>query len=143
MFSEPSQNVAIFGTISLNVFLEMLSTVCYEFSRKMHRSGCSIDYHDDKWPFCSNTNEKPHFDQGVNSGYDLVFGSVKGLHYTWLVLHTRASSDGVDISDSREWIHLKRGIDCEGCGPIGLRGYHIILYGGVRLPSGELGGARN
>ncbi|KAI5676597.1 hypothetical protein M9H77_07547 [Catharanthus roseus] len=135
MFSEPSQNVANFGTISLSVFLEMFSTMCYDFSGKMHRS--------DKWPFGSNTNEKPHFDQGVNSGYDLVFESVRGLHYTWLILRTRASSDGVDVSDSREWIHLKRGIDCEGCGPIGLRGHHIKLYGGVRPPSGELGGARN
>ncbi|KAI5662670.1 hypothetical protein M9H77_21993 [Catharanthus roseus] len=34
----------------------------------------------------------------------------------WLVPSTRASSDGVDDSDSGEWIHLKRGIDIKGCG---------------------------
>ncbi|KAI5671791.1 hypothetical protein M9H77_12155 [Catharanthus roseus] len=43
-----------------------------------------------------NTYETPS-NQGYSSGYDLVFGS-EGL------------SDGVDDSDSREWIHLKRGI---------------------------------
>ncbi|KAI5681396.1 hypothetical protein M9H77_02623 [Catharanthus roseus] len=42
-----------------------------------------------------------------------------------------------------EWIHLKRGLDRRGCGPIGLRGHGIMLCGGVRLPSGESGGARN
>ncbi|KAI5652521.1 hypothetical protein M9H77_29708 [Catharanthus roseus] len=71
----------------------------------------------------TNTYEKSHSDQGVNSGYDLVFRSVRGLHCTWLVPRTRASSDGVDVSNSREWIHLKRGVDRRGCGPIGLRGH--------------------
>ncbi|KAI5681324.1 hypothetical protein M9H77_02551 [Catharanthus roseus] len=28
----------------------------------------------------TNTNEKPHSDQGVSSRYDIVFGSVRGLH---------------------------------------------------------------
>ncbi|KAI5675504.1 hypothetical protein M9H77_06454 [Catharanthus roseus] len=37
--------------------------------------------------------------------------SVRGLHFTWLVPRTSASSDGVDVSDSGEWIHLKRGVD--------------------------------
>ncbi|KAI5677392.1 hypothetical protein M9H77_08342 [Catharanthus roseus] len=55
---------------------------------------------------------------------------------------TRASSDSVDDSDSREWIHLKTGVDHRGCGPISLRGHCIMLCGGVRLPSGESGGAR-
>ncbi|KAI5666770.1 hypothetical protein M9H77_16623 [Catharanthus roseus] len=49
-------------------------------------------------------------DQGYSSGYGFVFGSVRGLHCTWLVPRTRASSDGVDDSDSGEWIHLKRGV---------------------------------
>ncbi|KAI5673520.1 hypothetical protein M9H77_13884 [Catharanthus roseus] len=44
---------------------------------------------------------------GYNSDYDHVFGSVRGLHCTWLVSHTRTSSDGVDVSDSGEWINLK------------------------------------
>ncbi|KAI5680981.1 hypothetical protein M9H77_02208 [Catharanthus roseus] len=87
--------------------------------------------------------KKPHFNQGVNSGYDLVFRSVRGLHCTRLVPSTRASSDGVDDSDSGEWIHLKRGVDREGCGPIGLRRHRIMLCSGVRLPSGESGGARH
>ncbi|KAI5650403.1 hypothetical protein M9H77_36408 [Catharanthus roseus] len=66
----------------------------------------------------TNTKEKPHSDQGVNSGCDLVFGSIRGLHCTWLVPRTRASFDGVNISDSGEWIHLKRGIDRGGCGQL-------------------------
>ncbi|KAI5666422.1 hypothetical protein M9H77_16275 [Catharanthus roseus] len=49
----------------------------------------------------------------------------------------------MDDSDSGEWIHLKRGVDCRGCGPIGLRGHCIMLCSGVRPPSGELGGARH
>ncbi|KAI5653280.1 hypothetical protein M9H77_30467 [Catharanthus roseus] len=49
----------------------------------------------------------------------------------------RASSDGMDFLDSREWIHLKRGVDRGGCGPIGLRGHLIILCGRVRLPRGD------
>ncbi|KAI5677803.1 hypothetical protein M9H77_08753 [Catharanthus roseus] len=69
--------------------------------------------------------------------------SVRGLHCTWLVPRTRASSDGVDVSDSGEWIYLKRSIDRGGCGPIGLHAHRIILCGGVRLPSGESGGARH
>ncbi|KAI5675342.1 hypothetical protein M9H77_06292 [Catharanthus roseus] len=40
----------------------------------------------------------------------VIHRSIKGLHCTWLVPCTRASSDGVDISDSGEWIHLKRGV---------------------------------
>ncbi|KAI5666728.1 hypothetical protein M9H77_16581 [Catharanthus roseus] len=48
--------------------------------------------------------------KGYGSSYDLVFGSVRGLHCTWLVSHTRASSNGMDDLDSGEWIHLKRGI---------------------------------
>ncbi|KAI5682899.1 hypothetical protein M9H77_04127 [Catharanthus roseus] len=51
---------------------------------------------------------------GANFCYDLLFGSVGGLHCTWLVPRTRASSDGVDVLDSGEWIHLKRGVDAEG-----------------------------
>ncbi|KAI5658889.1 hypothetical protein M9H77_27682 [Catharanthus roseus] len=39
--------------------------------------------------------------------------SVRGLHCTWLVPSTRASSDGVDDLDSGEWIHFKRGVDRE------------------------------
>ncbi|KAI5664805.1 hypothetical protein M9H77_24128 [Catharanthus roseus] len=53
---------------------------------------------------------------------------------------SRASSDDVDILDSEEWIHLKRGIDCRGCGPIGLHRHLIMLCGRVRPPSGESGG---
>ncbi|KAI5677579.1 hypothetical protein M9H77_08529 [Catharanthus roseus] len=81
--------------------------------------------------------------KGVNSSYDLVFGSVRGLHYTWLVPRMRASSDGVDDSDLGEWIHLKRGIDRGGCGPIDLRRHRIMLCDGVRRPSGESEGARD
>ncbi|KAI5681521.1 hypothetical protein M9H77_02749 [Catharanthus roseus] len=58
--------------------------------------------------------KKSHSDHRVNSGYDLVFGSIRGLHYTWLVPRTRASSDGMDDSDLGEWIYLKRGVDCGG-----------------------------
>ncbi|KAI5650161.1 hypothetical protein M9H77_36166 [Catharanthus roseus] len=47
---------------------------------------------------------------GYSSCYDLVFGSIRGLHFTWLVPRTRAFSDGVDNSDLGEWIHLKRGV---------------------------------
>ncbi|KAI5673170.1 hypothetical protein M9H77_13534 [Catharanthus roseus] len=140
-FSEQLQNIAIFGMISLSVFLETFSTMCYVFPRKkMHRSGAPYKY---KWPFCLQIHmkKKPHSDQGVNSGYDLVFGSVRGLHYTWLVPRTRASSDGLDDSDLGEWIHLKRGVDRGECGSIGLRGHRIMLYGEIRLPSGESGGA--
>ncbi|KAI5677948.1 hypothetical protein M9H77_08898 [Catharanthus roseus] len=61
-----------------------------------------------------NTNEKPHSDLGVNFDYDLVFGIVRGLYCTSLVPRTRASSDGVDVSNSGEWIHLKRGVDRGG-----------------------------
>ncbi|KAI5658068.1 hypothetical protein M9H77_26861 [Catharanthus roseus] len=39
----------------------------------------------------------------------------------------RASSDGVDVSYSGEWIHLKRGVDRGGCDPISLRGHRIML----------------
>ncbi|KAI5654808.1 hypothetical protein M9H77_31995 [Catharanthus roseus] len=67
-----------------------------------------------------------------------MVGSVRGLHCTWLVPRTRASSDGVDDSDSRKWIHLKRGVDREGCGPIGLRGHRIMLCCVVRLPSEDI-----
>ncbi|KAI5673209.1 hypothetical protein M9H77_13573 [Catharanthus roseus] len=49
--------------------------------------------------------------QGYSSGYDLVFGSVRELHCTWLVPRMRASSNGVDDSDSGEWIHFERGVD--------------------------------
>ncbi|KAI5676674.1 hypothetical protein M9H77_07624 [Catharanthus roseus] len=77
----------------------------------------------------TNTYEKPHSDQGVNSDYDLVFGSIRGFYCTWLVPCTRASSDGMDVSDSGEWIHLKRGVDRGGCSLIGLRGYYIMLCG--------------
>ncbi|KAI5675653.1 hypothetical protein M9H77_06603 [Catharanthus roseus] len=88
-----------------------------------------------------NTYETPHSDRGVNSGYDLILGSVRGLHCTWLVPGTRASSDGVDNSDSGEWIHLKKGVDRRGCGLIGLRENRIMLCGGVWPPSGESRGA--
>ncbi|KAI5650119.1 hypothetical protein M9H77_36124 [Catharanthus roseus] len=92
----------------------------------------------------TNTNEKPNSDQGVNSGYDLVFGSIRGLYCTWLVPRTRASSHGVDVSYLGEWIHLKRGVDPGGgCGPIGLHGHCIILCGGVQPPNRESRGARN
>ncbi|KAI5672538.1 hypothetical protein M9H77_12902 [Catharanthus roseus] len=63
--------------------------------------------------------------------------SVRELYYTWLVLRTRASYKGVDDSNSGEWIHLKRGVDRRGCGPIALRGHRIILCGGVWPPSGD------
>ncbi|KAI5668781.1 hypothetical protein M9H77_18634 [Catharanthus roseus] len=43
----------------------------------------------------TNTYEKPHSDQGVNSADDLVFGSIRGLHCTWLVSHTSTSSNGL------------------------------------------------
>ncbi|KAI5661181.1 hypothetical protein M9H77_20504 [Catharanthus roseus] len=33
---------------------------------------------------------------GYSSGCDHVYGSVRGLHCTWLVPHTKASSDDVD-----------------------------------------------
>ncbi|KAI5676381.1 hypothetical protein M9H77_07331 [Catharanthus roseus] len=49
----------------------------------------------------------------------------------WLVSRTRASSDSVDDSDSGEWIHLKRGVDCGGSGSISLRGHRIMLCGGI------------
>ncbi|KAI5663092.1 hypothetical protein M9H77_22415 [Catharanthus roseus] len=39
---------------------------------------------------------KPHSDQGYGSGYDHVFENVRGLHCTWLVPYTRASSNDVD-----------------------------------------------
>ncbi|KAI5671332.1 hypothetical protein M9H77_11696 [Catharanthus roseus] len=75
--------------------------------------------------------------------HKLHFIMVRGLHCTWLVPSTRAFSDGVDDSDSKEWIHWKRGVDRGGCFPIGVRGHRIMLCGGVRLPSGESGGARH
>ncbi|KAI5663194.1 hypothetical protein M9H77_22517 [Catharanthus roseus] len=50
------------------------------------------------------------FKTDYSSGYDHVFGNVRGLHCTQLVPHARASSDDVDVSHSGEWIHLKRGI---------------------------------
>ncbi|KAI5677535.1 hypothetical protein M9H77_08485 [Catharanthus roseus] len=71
------------------------------------------------------------------------YRSVRGLHCTWLVPRTRATSNGVDVSDSGEWIHLKRGVDCRGCGPMGLRGHRIMLCGGIQPPSRESGGARH
>ncbi|KAI5682477.1 hypothetical protein M9H77_03705 [Catharanthus roseus] len=74
---------------------------------------------------------KNAFRPGYSSGYDHVFGCIRELHCTWLVPHTRASSDGIDVSDSGEWIYLKRGVDRGGCGPISLRGQHIMLCGGV------------
>ncbi|KAI5657822.1 hypothetical protein M9H77_26615 [Catharanthus roseus] len=80
---------------------------------------------------------------GYNFCYDLVFGSVRRLHCTWLVSRTRVFSDGVDDLDSGEWIHLKRGEDFGKCGPIGLRGHRIMLCGGVGPPSGESRGARH
>ncbi|KAI5664322.1 hypothetical protein M9H77_23645 [Catharanthus roseus] len=43
--------------------------------------------------------------------------SLRGLHCMWLVPRRRASFDGMDDSDWGEWIHLKRGVDCGGCGP--------------------------
>ncbi|KAI5668806.1 hypothetical protein M9H77_18659 [Catharanthus roseus] len=49
-------------------------------------------------------------DQGCSFGYELVFRSVRGLHCTWLVPRTRASSNSMDDSDLGEWIHLKRGV---------------------------------
>ncbi|KAI5649287.1 hypothetical protein M9H77_35292 [Catharanthus roseus] len=54
----------------------------------------------------------------VNKKYDVH--SVRGLHCTWLVPRTRASSDGVDDSDSEEWIHLKRVyVDITSCNTVG------------------------
>ncbi|KAI5652523.1 hypothetical protein M9H77_29710 [Catharanthus roseus] len=91
----------------------------------------------------TNAYEKPHCDQGYNFDYDLVFESVRGLHCTWPVPRTRASFDGVDVSNSREWIYLKRSVDRGGCGPIGLHGHRIMLCGGIRLPSRESRGARH
>ncbi|KAI5661629.1 hypothetical protein M9H77_20952 [Catharanthus roseus] len=75
--------------------------------------------------------------------YSAAVDLVAGLGASQLVPRTRASSAGVDDSDSGEWIHLKRGIDRGGCGPIGLRGHCIMLCGGVRPPSEESGGARH
>ncbi|KAI5682234.1 hypothetical protein M9H77_03462 [Catharanthus roseus] len=69
--------------------------------------------------------------QGYSSSYDLVFKSARGLQCTWLIPRTRASSDGVDYSDLGEWIYLKRGVDCRGCGLIGLRRHRIMLCGGT------------
>ncbi|KAI5682161.1 hypothetical protein M9H77_03389 [Catharanthus roseus] len=57
--------------------------------------------------------------------------SARGLQCTWLVPRTRASFDGVDVLDSGEWIHLKRGVDRRGCGPISLRVHYIILCDGM------------
>ncbi|KAI5652693.1 hypothetical protein M9H77_29880 [Catharanthus roseus] len=74
---------------------------------------------------------------GYSSGYNHVFGSVRALHCTCLVPRTKASSNGVDILNSGEWIQLKRGVDRGGCVPIILRGHRIMLCSGVRLPSGE------
>ncbi|KAI5656858.1 hypothetical protein M9H77_25651 [Catharanthus roseus] len=88
--------------------------------------------------FTNTYEKKPHSDQGVNSSYDLVFGSVRGLHCTWLVPRTRASSNGLDVSDSGEWIHLKRGLYRGVCGPIGLCGHRIMLCGGVLPPKAAL-----
>ncbi|KAI5682086.1 hypothetical protein M9H77_03314 [Catharanthus roseus] len=64
----------------------------------------------DKWPFCCKHIRKLHSDQSYSSSYDLVFGSVRGLHYMWLVFCTRASFDSMDNSDSGEWIYLKGGV---------------------------------
>ncbi|KAI5668015.1 hypothetical protein M9H77_17868 [Catharanthus roseus] len=118
---------------------------CEVLVRRLSKHYAQVDYRQKLVKFSrprqmaflfTNTNKKPHSDQSVNSGYDLLFGSIRGLHYTWLVPRTRASTDGVDISDSGEWIHLKRRVDCRGCGPIGLREHRIILCSGVRPPSG-------
>ncbi|KAI5648867.1 hypothetical protein M9H77_34872 [Catharanthus roseus] len=78
---------------------------------------------------------KPHSNQSYSSGYVVVFESVRELHCTWLVSYTRASSDGVDDSNSREWIHLKRNVDRGGCDPISLRGHRIMLCDGVQPPT--------
>ncbi|KAI5661693.1 hypothetical protein M9H77_21016 [Catharanthus roseus] len=63
----------------------------------------------------------------VTVWYDHVSGSVRGLHRTRLVLRTRASSDDVDVSNSGEWFHLKRGVVQQRCGLIGLCGHRIML----------------
>ncbi|KAI5658631.1 hypothetical protein M9H77_27424 [Catharanthus roseus] len=79
--------------------------------------------------------KKPILTRVTVLDYVDVFGNFRGLHCTWLVPRTRASSDGVDDLNSGEWIHLKRGIDHRECGPIGLRGHRIMHCGGVRPPS--------
>ncbi|KAI5672594.1 hypothetical protein M9H77_12958 [Catharanthus roseus] len=42
--------------------------------------------------------------------------SIRGLYCMWLVPRTKASSDGVNVLDSGEWIHLNRGVDHVGFG---------------------------
>ncbi|KAI5680500.1 hypothetical protein M9H77_01727 [Catharanthus roseus] len=54
----------------------------------------------------------------------------------------RTGNASVDVLDSR-MDPLEEGVNRGGCGPIGLHGHRIMLYGGVRPPSGESGGARN
>ncbi|KAI5666862.1 hypothetical protein M9H77_16715 [Catharanthus roseus] len=68
----------------------------------------------------SGAPHRLHSEQGYDSGYDLVFRSIRGLHCTWL-----------------------RGVDCRGYSPIGLHGHYITLCDGVRPPSGELGVAQH
>ncbi|KAI5676820.1 hypothetical protein M9H77_07770 [Catharanthus roseus] len=46
---------------------------------------------------------------------------------------TTVSFDGMDVSDSGGWIHLKRGVDRGGSGPIGLCGHHHSLWWDGRL----------
>ncbi|KAI5657819.1 hypothetical protein M9H77_26612 [Catharanthus roseus] len=142
------QNQLGFNEMALSIINHMhnddIEMDWYTFSYFLSASASSSVKQQGQMAFLfTNTYEKPHSDQGVNSGHDLVFGSVRELHCTWLVPHTRASSDGIDVSDSGEWIYLKRGIDRGGCGPISLCGHHIMLCGGIRPPSGESGGARN
>ncbi|KAI5682440.1 hypothetical protein M9H77_03668 [Catharanthus roseus] len=61
-----------------------------------------------------NAYEKLHSDQGYNSGYDLVYGSVRGLHCRWLVSRTRASSDG-----TAEGVAQSIYVDTASCSAVG------------------------
>ncbi|KAI5663394.1 hypothetical protein M9H77_22717 [Catharanthus roseus] len=69
----------------------------------------------------TNTYEKPHSNQGVNSGYDLMFGS--GL-FRWC---GRFKLGRVDP--------LEEGVDRGGCGPIGGVEAALMYLDSLRLPS--------
>ncbi|KAI5667539.1 hypothetical protein M9H77_17392 [Catharanthus roseus] len=58
----------------------------------------------------------------------VIHRSVRGLYCTWLVPRTRALSDDVDVSNSREWIHLKKDVDRGGDIGVRLFGNRTIVW---------------
>ncbi|KAI5681864.1 hypothetical protein M9H77_03092 [Catharanthus roseus] len=102
------------GSVTLD--LDPFDRGCSTIGRLVLTTGCRY--------LCLMTSFKDHSTRSV-------FRSVRGLHCTWLVPYMRAFSNGVDVSDSKEWIHLKRGVDHGGCGQIDLRGHRIMLCGEV------------